>query len=121
MDSFHELPFKVYGLVDPRDHVLFYVGMSYTVKSRVVAHNTDKNGAAYTRCQEIIADGYKPAYCILGVFTDEFAAVALENALITVLPDIANRTHKDERKEFWRKFPQVLGGKPRVRVKMWKV
>lgn len=104
MDDLMNIPYKVYGLIDPRDHKVFYVGMSYIVKSRVKSHNTDKNGSAYERCQEIIRDGYIPTYCLFGIFDDAQHASFLEDALITTLPSLVNRTNKQEHRQFWRRF-----------------
>lgn len=95
-------PYKVYGLIDPRNERVFYIGMSYIVLSRVGSHDTDKKGSAYLMCQEIIRAGYKPRHCIFGIFEDGGLAAHLEATLITALPDLVNKTHRHERGEFWR-------------------
>lgn len=101
-------PYKVYGLIDPRNNRVFYIGMSYILLSRVPAHNTDKNGAAYVRCQEIIQDGYRAKFCVFGIFEDGEEAARLESYLITALPVLVNRTHKQERREFWRSVANIV-------------
>jgi len=97
----HNLPWKVYGLIDPRDGRVFYVGVSYIVQSRVVSHNSDPASSAWHTCREIVESGTKPDYCIFGSFALKRSALFLEASLITAIPKLTNRTHRDERKKLW--------------------
>lgn len=97
----HNFPWNVYGLIDPRTRRLFYVGVSYIVKSRVISHNTDPASSAWRTCREIIEAGKKPEYCLFGKFASKRSAIFLESSLITAIPWLTNLTHREERQKLW--------------------
>jgi hypothetical protein len=80
----------VYGLIDPRDSAVFYIGMSAKLKNRIVAHNSDPASAAWPRCREIIEAGFTAGWCSFGQFSDKSAANIVEGRLILSIPWVVN-------------------------------
>lgn len=80
----------VYGLIDPRDNAVFYIGMSTIPKARLNGHISDSASAAWSRCQDIKAAGLKAGQCFFGSFDDKHAANVLEGRLILSIPDVCN-------------------------------
>jgi hypothetical protein len=104
-----EKHWTVYGLMDPtmRNHV-FYVGITKgPVTERVRQHKASSDSAAWSVIKDIEEWGQTVGYCIFASGCDEGAALHLESALITVLPQIVNRTLEREGAGFWRPFCEV--------------
>lgn len=85
---------SVYGLIDPQDGAVFYVGIAGNVPNRVAQHMTDRTSAAWPRCQQIKARGDDPAYCLFaaGIFLSE--GRVFEAGIIRLLPDLDNKQHR---------------------------
>jgi hypothetical protein len=81
---------KVYGLIDPRDATVFYVGISRNLKARLNNHIYDSASAAWPRCQRIKDDGMKAVMCVFGMYDDKNEAKITEGRLILSLPDVCN-------------------------------
>lgn len=58
----------------------------------------------YEFLRRLVAEGVEPEYCVLGMTKSEGAALHLESALITAMPQISNRTHVREGQAFWRHY-----------------
>jgi predicted GIY-YIG superfamily endonuclease len=96
----------VYGLIDPwiNCHV-FYVGItSGDVLKRIAQHRMDPSSAAYQVIKDIEKDGGIVQHCVFIQMSSKEVASHLEKALITVLPQIVNRTHEREGAAFWETF-----------------
>lgn len=95
---------SVYGLIDPRGGRVFYIGMTYDKKMRLSQHSSCRESAAWQTIQEIKHYGDKVVMCEFASFGSEESARLLESALISVLPNILNRTHFYERDEFQKRL-----------------
>lgn len=78
----------VYGLIDPRDQSVFYVGLSTDPDKRLSQHKTDPASPAYGVCQVI---GSNIKYCVFGRFWEKKPAKVLEGRLILAMPQLVNR------------------------------
>ena len=85
------MAWNVYGLIDPRNNVVFYVGLSSRVDARKGQHCADSSSPAWRRCREILDDGQKVRLCVFGSFADKQRAKILEGRLILALPDVVNK------------------------------
>lgn len=81
----------VYGLIDPRDGTIFYVGMSSAIGKRIPQHSTDLASQAYWRCRSILEDGVKVGSCIFGRDLGKLEAKIMEGRLIWMLPHVVNK------------------------------
>lgn len=84
----------VYGLIDPRDRSVFYVGMSTVVDRRIAQHSQDPASSAYQVCRIILSEGLEIGTCVFGSFTDKLAAKIMEGRLALVLPYAVNKKTK---------------------------
>lgn len=82
-------PWAVYGLVDPRDGLVFYIGCTVDPINRLSGHFTDPSSAAYFRMREL--RGYKPKIRIYGWYEDKEAALDREADLTLNIPNLVNR------------------------------
>lgn len=95
---------SVYGLIDPRDRRVFYIGVTANTKQRLSSHMSDQQSAAWAKCNEIKQSGSVPLMCIFGE-TDVYAeAIHLESALIIAIPHTYNRTFSTASQMFWEPF-----------------
>src|SRR5713101_2100460 len=86
-----KMVWTVYGLIDPRDNSVFYIGCSENVHRRVREHCCDSASSAWPRCRDIESSGLTIEFCILGVFDIKLKARLLEGRLILTLPAILNK------------------------------
>ena len=94
---------EVYGLIDPRNNKVFYVGCSRIgSKYRATAHGNDSASSAYWVYRDIIELGLTVGVCIFGSFDEKITARVLEGRLILALPDIVNN------KKNWRGLPSSI-------------
>lgn len=85
------MTWTVYGLVDPRDRSVFYVGMTTRkVGIRVADHKSDPASAAWRKCRELIQAGVDVEWCSFGAFEDKDAAKIVEGRLILSIPTVVN-------------------------------
>jgi hypothetical protein len=82
--------YEVYGLIDPRSNVVFYVGCSTNIPSRLSDHRNDPASAAFSICQDLKASQMRPGVCIFGRFENKQDALALEAQLAVLMPQVAN-------------------------------
>ena len=80
----------VYGLIDPRDFSVFYIGISTNVKNRLANHHSDCASSAWHKCKEIKEAGLKAAHCVFAILPDKLSAKLLERALVKALPVLEN-------------------------------
>ena len=81
----------VYGLEDPRNREIFYVGFSRDVIERAKQHRWTSDGAPWGRIREILAAGFDFTIKILKEFDTEKKARKHEARLIATLPNLTNR------------------------------
>ena len=94
----------VYGLADPRNGWVFYVGVSRDVRKRLRLHISDKNSAVNEICCHLRDRGLMPFIVEFGWHWKREHALKQEGAIITVLPLTFNKTHEAEGEAFWRWF-----------------
>lgn len=78
----------VYELIDDRDNLVFYVGITSNPNSRYSNHRNDTSGAAYPRFQE--ANG-QCSMRVVATFDDRTRAQSFEALLINQTPGLLNR------------------------------
>jgi len=83
---------SVYGLIDPRNQRLFYIGYSSKLSDRLVAHhNTGSNDCWSALVMKELEDlDLRVEHCILGEFDSKKEALELEKKLIRLLPNTVN-------------------------------
>ena len=92
----------VYGVIDPISRILTYVGITNrSVHKRIVQHRNDKDSAIRWLLDDLQEAGHEVEYCVLGYAPSQQAARHLEDALITVLPHLFNKTKYKEQDIFW--------------------
>ena len=97
------MTWEVYGLIDPRNDKVFYIGCSKIgSKNRAKAHGLDSASSAYWIYRDIEALGLVVGVCIFGSFNEKISARVLEGRLILALPDIVNN------KKNWRGLPSSI-------------
>lgn len=97
------MTWEVYGLIDPRNNKVFYVGCSRVgSKYRATAHGNDSASSAYWVYRDIVELGLVVGVCIFGSFDEKITARVLEGRLILALPDIVNN------KKNWRGLPSSI-------------
>jgi predicted GIY-YIG superfamily endonuclease len=79
----------VYGLVDPRDGGIFYVGVTAVPLERLTAHG-QVYSPAYERVRAIKQAGFVPEMRTLAVFGDRSEAYDYELYLIRRMPGLVN-------------------------------
>jgi len=84
------MKYTVYGLSDPRDEAIFYVGITTNLRDRVSSHSNDRASAAFPRCRDIIESGNAVCWKILGQSDDKIEAKRVERDAILNLPGLAN-------------------------------
>lgn len=88
-------PHTVYGLVDPRDGKVFYVGITANRLSyRVYCHSHDPISAAWPRIQELKKLSLELGVHILAEYPSRDQAWEHEHRLIHTLPGLVNRDHR---------------------------
>ena len=90
MTRFEYDTYYVYELIDPRSKAVFYIGKSATPRARLAAHKTSPESSAYTRIQEIRAEGFEVEQYIIGQFNTEAEAFDYEYYLIGKTPGLVN-------------------------------
>jgi DNA-binding transcriptional regulator YiaG len=86
----------IYGLVDPRDHKLFYVGKSNRPNARLSQHIAEASAggkhAKSLRIREMTASGYQPELIILEAVEQELSVAAEERWIAAFRPsgDLCN-------------------------------
>lgn len=77
---FREMVFHIYGLADPRDGSIWYVGRSTQPKRRAASHSTPRSEGAYKRewVAELAACGLRPAMVMLETVAGVPAAIVAE-------------------------------------------
>lgn len=113
------LAWSVYGLIDPRDGHLFYVGMSIDVRRRILEHSSRRESSAFEKCRDITLSGSEVGHCIFGTFALERAAAFLERHLIIAIPQTYNCTHFATGFRFYEPVRQMMAeaafhGRPRI-------
>lgn len=81
----------VYKLIDPRDNVIFYVGITARPKIRFQSHRNDRLSAAWPRIREIQNCGHECRMEIISEFSDRNSALEHEHKLISSLPELLNK------------------------------
>ena len=80
----------IYGLIDPRDRTLFYVGRSNRPKTRLDSHVKEakdgSNHAKSLRIREILAAGVRPELVVLETVSQEEANAAEERWISAFRP-----------------------------------
>jgi hypothetical protein len=86
---------SVYGLVDPRNRTVFYVGVTkWEPDRRLAAHCSDPASSAWDVCRAIKGSGLRVEVCIFGQFLERAPARLLEGRMIVLLPHLVNcKTH----------------------------
>lgn len=85
------MTYSVYGLIDPRDGEVFYVGYSKNLVQRLSKHRSvDWDCAACFRCKEIKDKGLSLEHTVMGEFEQISDAAQLETSLILSLPNLVN-------------------------------
>jgi hypothetical protein len=74
--------YLVYMLIDPRDRLPFYIGMTSRARQRWNAHHTDPASEAYHRMRELRTAGLKCRVRIMGEDLDRWSARRREQALV---------------------------------------
>ena len=82
----------VYGLIDPREGSVFYIGVTTNLRNRISGHMTDPASSAYHVCCVIKSEGRSVDYCVFGKFIRKLPAKILEGRLILALPNLVNKT-----------------------------
>src|SRR4051812_37105623 len=83
--------FFTYGLIDPRDNRVFYVGQSAHLRDRMCAHSScDPANPSYSREANLRDVGIRFQFCIFGEFETRHEAMRLERILAPTLPDLWN-------------------------------
>ena len=91
----------VYGLRDPRDGAIYYVGHSHQPLARVGQHSSQRTSAAYPRAQELRSLGMVPELVILSEHQSESGAWVAEGREIESRSGLVNR----ERHHWWKWLP----------------
>lgn len=89
------MKFFTYGLIDPRNSRVFYVGQTNSVRDRLRQHHRcDPANASYATVWDIRDAGLWLRFCTFGEFDSRFMAMRLERALVLNLSGLTNsRTH----------------------------
>ncbi len=92
-------PHFVYGLIDPRTGVVFYIGVTTHVKRRMAAHQSPASADtnAHARCMEIRATGARVEHKIYGEYLNSIEGRWAERELILTLPGLVNSVRHDNR------------------------
>jgi hypothetical protein len=85
------LIWHLYELVDPRDGVVFYVGLTSQPSTRLKAHGHNRGGVCYARCREISAAGLAPIMNLLSEHTDKQGGLIEEANQIRSRANLINR------------------------------
>lgn len=85
------MTWAVYGLIDPRDGHVFYIGMSTHPDRRIPEHGNDRASSAWERCQDIKSAGLSVGACLFGEFEDKQEAKIVEGRLILSIPGAVNK------------------------------
>lgn len=88
----------VYGLADPRNGELFYIGSTTNLNlpSRLLSHRYNADSSARPRVQELAKLGLAPDVRRYGTHDTKAAAWAEEYGLIAQHPKLANRSRSLE-------------------------
>jgi predicted GIY-YIG superfamily endonuclease len=95
----------VYGLIDPRDSSLFWVGMTNSPRHRYEQHHFnigEKNPAKQKLVEEIVKSGNQPGMVLIEEFKTRTEAASLEERLIVFLSgvtkiNLTNIEHKSDK------------------------
>ncbi len=91
---------EVYGLIDPRNGKIFYVGYSANTRQRIMHHNScDPATSSHQRTREIRDAGLKLRWMILGQFSTVREARDWERLLIIEMPGLVNLEYMDQRED----------------------
>lgn len=95
--------FAVYGLIDPRNSRVFYVGQTINVKNRMMNHRSDPGSAAFGVCRDIIRAGFALRHVTYALVGDIVTAMRVERMVIKALPYIVNHSrplqiHRSDRR-----------------------
>lgn len=82
--------YLVYGLIDPRNHELFYVGKSCSGLEKAQRHTQpwslrDSNPAKCAKIREILDAGFKPSIVVLRYCRNKYELQRAETVLICTL------------------------------------
>lgn len=91
MNDTPDVQWTVYGLVDPRNEEVFYIGSSMRVKRRVLQHQSDYASPAIFRMKELKAVGLKAIVKQYGTYKTKAEAWAHEYELIGSTPTVLNK------------------------------
>ena len=98
----------VYGLTDPENGWVFYVGISRNVRKRLDYHIKDRNSPAREYCRFIKGKGQIPFIVEFGWHRDRKNAHKQEAAIICCMQLVYNQTHQIDSEAFWRGFHPIL-------------
>lgn len=88
MTSYH-----VYGLIDPRDGKLFYIGCTKSLTARIASHrNIDWVCSSAFTCRDIKAAGLRLEHKVFGEYADKITAKWHERELILSTTGLVNKT-----------------------------
>lgn len=85
--------FTVYGLIDPRDDSVFYIGYTKHLSARISGHRAvDWGCSAAFRCRDIKNEGKRVGYKVFGTYDDKTVARWHERNLILSMTGLVNKT-----------------------------
>lgn len=74
----YALKWVVYGIVDPRDHLVFYIGYTRSIRDRKLSHKPNQNCRSSKRISELFELGLRPNFVVLQECQDEHHALRSE-------------------------------------------
>ncbi len=82
------MTYAVYGLIDPRDAGVFYVGCTKrSPRVCIESHRGDPSRAAYHRLRELRGEGLDPIWIAFRRFDDRRLALRFERSMIILLDE----------------------------------
>lgn len=102
-------PWHVYGLIDPRNGCVFYIGITQNMERRYSQHHICQESSARAVCRDIAQAGAQVGRCVFGVFEYERMARFLERQLITCIPQTYNQTFFEDGLRLWEPLATEYG------------
>lgn len=91
-ESLEGRTWTIYGMIDPRDYRLFYIGMTTVdFHTRLSGHKNDSASAANRRCRELAEFKLTPIFVALTTKPSLREARKAERDLILAMPWLDNR------------------------------
>lgn len=88
--------YTVYGLIDPRDSSLFYVGVTKNPERRKREHFSPRylGFPTFDRCSEIKRHGVLPRMATIWLCETKAEAFNVETFILAAIPNLVNRAKK---------------------------